>query len=280
MNFLNKCKKPAIAAFLASASLSVALTACEQGAMYCLAASGTYGTQFTLVNGDAGCIGNDIQPIWVNYYLGATDGLVPRPDPSTPSVAVVINDARKARDTADNQIKAIKEYTECPTKGDYQPPQIDPAYQKQPFYSKSNFASGAPDANDLCFANQFAPANIVTPAIPAVPKCEGSENSKALEAYAGENIRYQVSDLVVKVKPAIQGQLLTGKIEYTREGSCSATYSFVALNPAVECENDTWCKDVKVNDKAVKVNGDLVQNVVCAKNPGAVKGYCVYNGAM
>lgn len=274
MNILAKCKSTAIASFLAAATLSVALPACEQGAMYCLAASGDYGAQFTLVSGTPGCLEQEIQTLYVNYYLGATTGEVPRPDPSTPSVAVTLAEARGARDAADAQLRAIQNYSRCASAQGYVPPKVDLTYQTQPFTSLAPFASGDPDQNDQCFATQFAPAAMTTPNIPAVPKCDADTNSKAMPAYTSQTINYKVSDLVVKVKPAIQGQLVRGKLEYSGKNGCSAVYNFVALNPAVKCKAVADCKS------SVKVNAELKADVVCAKRAGEAEGLCIYQGAM
>lgn len=278
-----KCKSTAIAAFLAAATASVALPACEQGAMYCLAASGTYGARFTSTGGQKECIGKEVQKMYIQYYLGVTDEVVPRPDPTTPSVAVTMASARKARDAADSQVEAINQYKKCKSAPDYVPPAIDTAYQQAPFYSLAPFTSGDPDANDQCFATAFAAADLTTPNIPAVPKCEGVEDSKARPAYTGEKITYTVSDMVVKVKPSIQGQLVRGKINYSKDG-CSGSYDFVALNPAVPCETNEECTEKVLNGapnpKAVKVNGELRAEVSCGIAPGDTEGYCVYNGSM
>lgn len=278
-----KCKSTAIAAFLAAATATVALPACEQGAMYCLAASGDYGVRFTHTGGQKECIGKDVQKMYVQYYLGVTDEVVPRPDPTTPSVAITVAAARKARDAADSQVEAINQHKNCKTAKGYVPPNVDMSYQAAPFYSLSLFDNGDPNADDQCFANAFAPADLTTPDIPEVPKCDGDEKSKIRPAYTSEKISYTVSDVQVKVKPSIQGQLVRGKINYSQDG-CSGSYDFVALNPAVPCDTNEECTEKVLNGvpnpKAVKVNGELRAEVSCGIPAGGGQGYCVYNGSM
>lgn len=279
MHFLRNLSTTPLAllCFLGSAISTVALTSCEQGKMGCLVSNSSFAAVFTKVSG-ADCM-PPVGELYFEYYLGIDESVDPPvPDPTTSSLAVVVPRARDARDLADTHVAKLQKYEKCPDRDMAINTKPNLEYQKQPFYAYSKFKKGGPDAEELCYANKFAPASISTPAMTAIPACMGFSGDMPTPELPAKAVQYQVRDVVVQVSPAVQGLHAKGKIDFTG-GDCVASYTFNAIAPVVKCSKDAQCNDVK-DDKnrktAAKVNEAFRdKGVKCHIEPGKSEGMCV-----
>lgn len=97
--------------------------------------------------------------------------------------------------------------------------------------SIGDFTSGEPDENDVCTVPALSPA---TQQLPAFSYTVGDDNAMTVEVPATD-ITYKWSNIRLYVTPAYPGTQLVGDMTYTENG-CTASYSVIALWPAVGCE--------------------------------------------
>lgn len=87
-------------------------------------------------------------------------------------------------------------------------------------YSLGDFVSTTPDENDVCKVPSLSPAELSVAASGSTP---------------GTDIRYEWSNVRVRVTTAYEGTQMVADLKFTQDG-CTAEYAVLGLWPAVGCE--------------------------------------------
>lgn len=200
------------AAILALGAATFGSASCSQPPIQCVAGHGPFIAKYTLVEGTGTCA--DL----VGEEIGVATFLAPNADGTGADY-----DSRSIAVQSDTFGGLVQE-REGLGAGEDDVPYALGAYTTNP------------DERDLCFAGGAAGTAALAPAELDLPEAEVMDNMGNPITLPARRLRQTWEDLSIYVTAAAPGTQMVGTMTYEDliEG-CSATYTFVALFPAVPC---------------------------------------------
>jgi hypothetical protein len=139
-------------------------------------------------------------------------------------------------------------------------------------YSLGPYSVTEPDANNLCPVPTLSPTHVVLAEIPAVPDDPATAEDESAPGQPAIDATLVWSNFKVYVTAASYGTQVQGDLVDTRRtatgGTCTISYSTVALAPAVSCrQTDDMGNPIMNTDGTYAVDPTL-----CSPNPDPAAG--------